>query len=120
MTQELKPEDLRVGDVVDVTFRRAVIVGGNKFPGDPCVTLHLRIGRISNWVHSDWVSNATITRSPDVIEARDMVRVKNGRGGPRRVLHVHEDQAWIEQIGQGDYPVQAVRDLILVSKGVGS
>lgn len=111
MTNSINPQDLKVGDVVDVTFRRMKIdrIGDD---GLHLTTVNDELGYISWKI----LSNATITKSPEVIEAGDVVQSDEIEGV---VLSIAKGHAMVET-DNGSIWLKLLSDLTLVSKGAKS
>ena len=113
MTQELKPTDLKVGDVIDVSLHRLKVVATKNAFGYKTLSVQLpnMIDVFIGYLHS-----ATITRSPEVIEAGDVVRHKCW---PEMTVEaVSGKWAWCN--GPSGFNTYPLSDLTLVSKGAKS
>jgi len=130
MTNPIKPEDLKVGDVVDVTFRRMKVALLDWTTDRP---VFFEENGNGFWAHTRWLSTATITKSPEVIKPGDTVQIVTGGtggGGPfvgstyyapitRKVtvLAISGDKAWVDYPAA---PIYTLSNLTLISKGVKS
>ena len=115
MPNTIKPDDVKIGDRVRITVEGVV----SDCLSDGGLDLKLTGADSPILFSPSELAHATIERIPEVIEAGDVVSVKDWTG-EWTVLGIDGGSAWLKRVGVGDRLTRYISSLTLIRKAVQS